>query len=138
MDQWCASALSQSFPALFEVAINKLETVVEEWDQSVGNGSWKLNFLRPFDYWELDLVRNLLNAMQKERVSSKLDRISWKEAGGDSFSVREAYRVLNPKTTSLIFVKGIWVPCAPTKSAFYAWEAAWGKVLTLDKLQRRG
>ena len=26
----------------------------------------------------------------------------------------------------------------PSKVSFFAWEAAWGKVLTLDKLQRRG
>ena len=26
----------------------------------------------------------------------------------------------------------------PTKLAFFAWEAAWGKVLTLDRLQKRG
>ena len=35
-------------------------------------------------------------------------------------------------------IKGIWVHCVPTKATFFAWEAAWGKVLTLDKLQRRG
>ena len=26
----------------------------------------------------------------------------------------------------------------PTKVAFFAWEATWGKVLTLDRLQRKG
>ncbi|RVW95641.1 hypothetical protein CK203_031611 [Vitis vinifera] len=26
----------------------------------------------------------------------------------------------------------------PTKVAFYAWEATWGRVLTLDRLQKRG
>ena len=30
------------------------------------------------------------------------------------------------------------MPYVPTKAVFFAWEAAWGKVLTLDKLQRRG
>ena len=35
-------------------------------------------------------------------------------------------------------VKGIWVSFVPTKVSFFAWEAAWGKVLTMDKLQRRG
>ena len=46
--------------------------------------------------------------------------------------------MLNQSATPLFPVKGIWVPCVPTKAAFFAWEAAWGKVLTLDKLQRRG
>ena len=30
------------------------------------------------------------------------------------------------------------MPSVPSKVAFFVWEAAWGKVLTLDKLQRRG
>lgn len=32
-----------SFPELFEVAVNRLKTVAEVWDQSTGNGSWSLN-----------------------------------------------------------------------------------------------
>ena len=32
----------------------------------------------------------------------------------------------------------IWVDSVPTKVAFYAWEATWGRVLTLDRLQKRG
>ena len=28
----------------------------------------------------------------------------------------------------------IWVDKLPTKIAFFAWEATWGKVLTLDRL----
>ncbi|RVX01992.1 hypothetical protein CK203_019452 [Vitis vinifera] len=32
----------------------------------------------------------------------------------------------------------VWVAKVPTKIAFFAWEATWGKVLTLDRLQRRG
>ena len=38
----------------------------------------------------------------------------------------------------LFLVKGICVTRVPTKAAFFAWEVDWGKVLTLDKLQRRG
>ena len=43
--------------------------------------------------------------------------------------------MLNPGKVSRFLVNGILVSCAPTKSVFYAWEAAWGKVPTLDKLQ---
>ena len=46
--------------------------------------------------------------------------------------------MLQPGTNLSLPSKGIWAPNVPTKSAFYAWEAVWGKVLTLDKLQRRG
>ncbi|RVW72687.1 putative ribonuclease H protein [Vitis vinifera] len=33
--------------------------------------------------------------------------------------------------------QGGWNLRVPTKLAFFAWEAAWGKVLTLDRLQKR-
>ena len=57
--------------------------------------------------------------------------------GGDRFAVREAYMVLSPRTNSVFLAKCIWMSCIPSKSVFFAWEAAWEKVLTLDKLQRR-
>ena len=80
----------------------------------------------------------LLNSLLKERVSSDSDKISWKGPTGSKFSISDAYKVLNPSATPLFPIKGVWVPCVPTKAAFFAWEAASGKVLTLDKLQKRG
>ena len=82
------------------------------------------------------MVGNLLSALQKEMVTSELDMVSWLGAAGERFSMRETYKVLQPRTTSLFPSKGVWVPSVPTKSAFYSWEATWGKVLTLDQLQR--
>ena len=47
-DHWCGpSTLYISFPSLFDLVVNKLETVVEVWDSSDGSGSWKLNLLKP-------------------------------------------------------------------------------------------
>ena len=93
----------------------------------MGSNGWKLNFLRAFNNWELDLVTNLLiSTLQQERVTSELDGISWKGMGGDSFSVREAYRVLHSRMASMYTIvfpaQGIWVSYAPSKSAFYALE----------------
>lgn len=63
---------------LFDVAVNKFETIVEVWDQIVGNDSWKLNIFRALNDWEVDLVVNLLNVLQKESVAIELDKVSWK------------------------------------------------------------
>ena len=54
------------------------------------------------------------------------------------FGVKEAYRLLiTPNDIS--FPKNcIWVDRVPTKVVFFVWEATWGKVLTLDRLQKRG
>ena len=34
--------------------------------------------------------------------------------------------------------RSIWNPVIPPRMGFFAWEASWGKVLTLDQLKRRG
>ena len=34
--------------------------------------------------------------------------------------------------------RSIWNPIVPPKLRFFAWEASWGKVLTLDQLKRKG
>ena len=52
--------------------------------------------------------------------------------------MRETYKVVQPSSGFPFPEKGIWIPCAPIKTAFYTWKATWSKVLTLDKLQRRG
>ena len=85
----------------------------------------------------MDSVVSWLGSLQRERVLTGWDTISWKGVGNGIYSVKEAYRVLHPGPVAHFPVKGIWVPNAPSKSAFYAWEAAWGKGLTLDKFQRR-
>lgn len=48
------------------------------------------------------------------------------------------FKVLQPRVSSEFPVKGVWVPSVPAKTAFFAWEAVKGKVLTLDMWQRRG
>ena len=58
---------------------------------------------------------------------------------GASFTVSEAFNSLASGSAIILFpAMGIWVPNAPTKATFFARETAWGKVLTLDKLQIRG
>ena len=45
-DYWCGpSTLNHSYPTLFEVVINKLETMAEAWDHAIGSSGWKLNFV---------------------------------------------------------------------------------------------
>ena len=64
------------------MVVNKNERVAEVWDHSVGNGGWKLNFLRAFNNWEMKLISNLLGALHYVRASSRLDRVVWKGVGG--------------------------------------------------------
>ncbi|RVW68652.1 Flowering time control protein FY [Vitis vinifera] len=52
--------------------------------------------------------------------------------------IKEAYRVLINANEAVFPHSNVWVDKVPTKIIFFAWEATWGKVLTLDRLQRRG
>ena len=54
------------------------------------------------------------------------------------FEVKEAYELLINHSTLLFPKKGTWVENVPSKLAFFAWEATWGRVLTLNRLQKRG
>ncbi|KAJ9704891.1 hypothetical protein PVL29_003103 [Vitis rotundifolia] len=138
-DTWCSdSALSQCFPSLFAMAAHRSSTVEEMWDTSSGQGGWNLNFLRDFNDWEVDLVGNLLHILRGYRPSLEEDMVKWKGERNGLFKIKEAYRLLANHNSTNFPSRHVWMDRVPTKVAFFVWEATWGKVLTLDRLQRRG
>ena len=40
--------------------------------------------------WEVDLVVNLLNILQKESVTVEFDKVTWERVADANFSVRNA------------------------------------------------
>ncbi|RVX03573.1 hypothetical protein CK203_027919 [Vitis vinifera] len=134
-DPWCGNnVLSQGFPDLFSMAAQRNVTVEEYWDQNLGQGEWNLRLLRDFYDWELGMVGNLLVELREYRVTLEEDSVYWKEGEDGLFKVKKAYGVL-ANTEGVDFPhSNVWVDKVPTKIAFFAWEAAWGKVLTLDRL----
>ena len=94
--------------------------------------------MRDFNDWELDMVGNLLHVLRGYKPTLKEDSVPWKGGRNGQFKVKEVYNLLvNPIVTG--FSKSsIWVDRVPTKIVFFAWEATWGKVLTLDRLQKIG
>ena len=61
------------------------------------------------------------------------------ERGGHGkYGVKGAYNGLVVINACDFPYRGVWVNKVPTKVAFFAWEAAWGKILTLDRLKKRG
>ncbi|RVW26983.1 hypothetical protein CK203_105626 [Vitis vinifera] len=130
--------LSQGFPDLFSMAAQRNATVEDYWDQNLGQGGWNLRLLRDFNDWELGLVGNLLVVLRDYRVTLEEDSVFWKEGEGGLFEVKKAYSVLTNTAGADFPHSKIWVDKVPTKIVFFAWEATWGKVLTLDGLQRRG
>ncbi|RVX12468.1 putative clathrin assembly protein [Vitis vinifera] len=139
LDQWCGDErLSHAFPLLYEMAVNKNAMVNEMWDHSSGPGGWNLRFHRDFNDWELDLIRGLLMRLRDVKLSSEEDGVLWKGGGHGKYGVKQAYNGLVVINAYDFPHRGVWVNMVPTKVAFFAWEAGWGKILTLDRLQKRG
>ena len=139
MDKWCGNeALSQTFPQLFTLAGHKNAKVCEVWDSSLGQGGWNLSLARDFNDWEIDQIGEMLNLLKDFRISQEEDSVRWKREGNGVFGAKGAYRSLSGYSVGAFPNRRIWMDRVPTKVSFFAWEAAWGKILTLDKLQRRG
>ena len=66
------------------------------------------------------------------------DKVVWTASRSGAFSVKSLYSILEPRGSSLFPYGSIWRANVPPKVAFFAWEASWGKILTLEQLQRRG
>ena len=66
------------------------------------------------------------------------DKILWKETKSGEFFVKSLYGALEMRNATPFPWNIMWNPCVSSKVGFFAWEASWGKVLTLDQLKRRG
>ena len=133
------TVLSQAFPTLFNLAAQKDARVAEVWDSSHEVGVWSPVFLRPFNDWELDEVERFFFFLHNKKIRSvQEDRLLLKDSNSDGFSVRHMYCKLMFSPPFDFPSRSIWNPIVPPKLGFFAWEASWGKVLTLDQLKRRG
>ena len=135
---WCGDiALSQRFSHLYILAAHRNASVEDMWDQNVGEGGWNLRFIRDFNDWEVEMVGELLQVLRGFRITWEEDSVFWKGGGNGQFRVKEAYSWLD-RPMDVVFPKNkIWMERVPTKIMFFAWEATWGKILTLDRLQKR-
>ena len=84
------------------------------------------------------MIGDLFNMLRDFSISSKEDLVLWKGGGHDTFGVRDAHNLLVALNDLAFLKKCIWVDKVPTKAVFFAWEATWGKILTLDRLKKRG
>ncbi|RVW66409.1 hypothetical protein CK203_066328 [Vitis vinifera] len=80
----------------------------------------------------------LAACLRDYKPSMEEDSVCWKGGRNGKFRVKEAYRLVTRPNDIVFPSRCIWVDSVPTKVAFYAWEATWGRVLTLDRLQKRG
>ena len=68
---------------------------------------------------------------------SGVDKLSLKNANSKGFSVKSMYKGFDVSPALDFPHCLVWNPAAPPKTGVFSWEAAWGKVLTLDQLKGR-
>ena len=75
------------------------------------------------------MVGDLLTVLRGYRLTLEEDSVTWKDGRNGKFGVKEAYKLLITPN-DIDFPKNcIWVTRVPTKVAFFAWEAMWGRFL---------
>ena len=94
-DHWCGNeVLSQAFPQLFTLAVQRSASVNEMWDSSLGQGGWNIRLSRNSNDWELDALGELLHMLRDLRISLEEDAVIWKGEGHGRFQIRDAYKLL--------------------------------------------
>ena len=108
-------------------------------NQSNEGGCWASCFSRFLNDWDMNLVERFPLSLHRRRVSSKEeDKVIWTRLKIGKFSIKALYTILELGCITLFLTCVIWNSWVLSKVSFFAWEATWSKVLTLDHLKRRG
>ena len=141
-DRWCGdSPLCESFPSLFALSAEKEAWVADVWDPLAkgGRGGWNPCFSRALNDWEVEEAEIFLKRLHGKRVLEDVDdMVVWNESKSGNFSAKSLYLALEVDCPVLFPSSYIWDVWVQPKISFFAWEAAWGKALTLDLVQKRG
>ena len=139
-DTWCGELpLCVTFPTLYNIAGTRKATIEEVWDLSNFSSAWNQRFLRPFNDWEVEQVQNFVGLLNNKHIfPRKKDKSVWKGNKNGQFSMRGYYNSFEEGALLKAPVKTLRNPYVPSKVSFFAWEAWWGEVLTMNQLKNRG
>ena len=100
---------------------------------------WAPHFSRLLNDWEMDMVECFLLSLQKRSMCrEEEDKVIWTGSKNGKITVKALCSVLESRNSVLFpenVIRNSWVP---PKLGFFASEATWAKVLTLDYLKSRG
>ena len=131
--------MSFSFPSLFSLAVNKEAMVADIWESREGAGCWFPTFIRPLNDWELEEMIRFLKTLDDQNFRPMgEDKLLLKNAKEKGFTVKIMYKSFDTSPAVEFPYRLVWNPVVPPKIGVFAWEASWGKVLTMDQLKRRG
>ena len=98
-------------------------------------GGWSLPFSKPLNDWKVGSVERFLSCLDRMRVNrDEEDRVRWIETKNGKFIVKSLYMALESGTSISFHWSNIWKEWVHPRVSFFAWEATWGKALTLDQV----
>ena len=109
------------------------------WSVAHGRRCWNPTFIRLFNDWELEDVLRFLFRLRDKKVNVGLeDTVRWE--GSRNMCSLSSLCIRCWSKGPLSFSPGnLYGGIVHNQSyVFFAWEAVWGKILTLDQLKRRG
>ena len=66
------------------------------------------------------------------------DLLWWRDNKNGTFSVKSFYNSFSRAIRTPFSARIIWTPWVPIRASFFGWEAAWSRLLTIDRLRRSG
>ena len=135
-DKWCGdSSLRESFPELYSIASSKDAWVSDLWE----DGGWSPRFTGQLHDWELEEVQAFLGRLSAHPLSVEIDdAIVWLPTKDGAFFVKSFYSSLADRRVEPFPHNIVWNSWVLLRISFFAWEATWAKILTLDQLKKRG
>ena len=103
------------------------------WNCKKEEGGWSPTFLRSYNDWEMEEVERFLSSIHKKKIIPWIkDKLLLKGSSHGNFSVTTMYSDLDLTPDIDFPSRSVWNFVIPFKISFFAWEAFWGKVITLD------
>ena len=83
-------------------------------------------------------MESFLSSIHKKKIRLGIeDKLLMKGSNHGNFSVRALYGGLDFLPEFDFPFRSVWNHVIPSKISFFAWEASWGKVITLDQVKWR-
>ena len=120
------------------MASSKDAWVNEYWSNPGEGEGWNPLFTRPFNDWEVEDAERLLMDIGRYVLHVELeDKVSWNLSRDGVFLIKSMYCVLQQYQNYPFPWSIVWKACGQPRICFFTWGVAWGRILTLDHVQKK-
>lgn len=128
-------ALSEKFPRIFEISLQRDETIEHMGIWEGENRAWKFRWRRRFFSWEENMPSDLLQWLDGTKLEKDVDdKVVWGE--GVDFSVKGCYKALQAASHPMEIdaLSNIWKRLGPLKGKAFVWLASLNRIFSKGRL----